>query len=268
MTDKKVKKIFIRARSDSKIYNVDFGNLELENGDRVIFESDICQEVAVVVSPEMLKDSNIDEKSLENATVIRRLNEKDVEEDDRRITEAQNFLPKCDEIINKHSLPMELLNADLSFDGKKLTFYFTAPGRVDFRSLVSELATNFQKLIRLQQVGTRDRARAVGGIGRCGQQFCCKRFLKGELECVTTDMAYDQNLGQMGANRVTGACGKLMCCLKYELDFYKKAKAKMPAVGSELKTEKGKGTVVSQSVVKNKVTVVLPDRTYVEVDCP
>lgn len=268
------KEIFIKSRSDNKIYSVDKGNLTLSAGDLVVFEFSQCQEIAKVISADELKEerknnAEVEKETGENrAVVIRRLSPKDIEQDDQKKAEAREKLGKCREIVSKHSLPMELLDADLSFDGKKLTFYFTAPGRVDFRSLVSELASTFQKLIRLQQVGVRDRARCVGGTGRCGQQFCCKRFLKGELDGVTIDMAYEQNLAQMGSNRVTGACGKLMCCLKYELEFYKKGKAKMPALGSEIKTAKGKGAVIEQNVIKNTVTVQLPDRIRVEVDCP
>jgi len=259
----------IRARSDGKIYDIDPGQTNLATGDSVIFESDQCQEIAKVISLEEAKSFSADNASINDgkAVLIRRVTDKD-EEDDKKLKDAaKSQVEKCKEIVLKHSLPMEILDADQSLDGKKLTFYFSAPGRVDFRSLVSELASTFQKLIRLQQVGARDRARFAGGTGRCGEQFCCKRFLQGELEGVTVDMAYDQGIGQMGSNRITGACGKLMCCLRYELDFYKKAKTKLPAVGSKIKTPKGEGIVVSQSVLKNKVTVELDGRVYLEVDC-
>lgn len=262
-------KIFIKSRSDNKIYTVDKGNFDLDVDSMVIFESDQCQEVAKVVREDGIKSDDImaKESTDKPAVLIRRMNDKDKQVDQEKRDEGKLFIKKCQEIIEKHKLPMELLDSDLSFDGKKLTFYFTAPGRVDFRTLVSELASSFQKLIRLQQVGARDRARCTGGVGRCGQGFCCNRFLKGELEGVSIDMAYDQNIGQMGSNRVTGACGKLMCCLKYELDFYKNTKKKMPAVGTLIKTPRGGGIVVSQCIIKNKVTVELQDKTYLEVDC-
>jgi cell fate regulator YaaT (PSP1 superfamily) len=263
-----MKDIYIKARSDSKIYLAEKGNLKLETGDMVLFESDQCQEIAFVM-PSVPPTSAESESNtgLEKAVLIRRLNDKDQEIDQQKKEEARQNLERCKEIVSKHQLPMELLDADISFDGKKLTFYFSAPGRVDFRSLVSELASTFQKLIRLQQVGSRDRARCIGGIGRCGEDFCCKRFLKGDLESVSVDMSYEQGLGQMGANRVTGACGKLMCCLKYELDNYRDAKAKLPAVGSEIKTPKGKGRILSQCVLKNSVIVELENNTRLEVDC-
>jgi len=257
-----MEEIYFKARSDGKIYSAEAKNLDLHIGDHILFESEKCQEVATVV-----KGFESGESSSNKAEVIRRLNEKDAKFDLEKKEEAKGKIEKCLEIVEKHQLPMEILDADISFDDTKLTFYFSAPGRVDFRSLVSELASNFQKLIRLQQVGARDRARCVGGIGRCGQNYCCKRFLTGELETVSSDMAYDQNLSQMGPNRVTGACGKLMCCLKYELDFYKEMKTKLPSVGSKIKTEQGSGTVVSQCIVKNKVTVQLENKNYLEVAC-
>ncbi len=265
--EKKAEKYYLRARSDSKIYNFDLGNLDVRGGDLVIFENDTCQEIASIVTADELKEANISDKNLESVVLIRRLGDRDIVVDEQRKAEAMSDLPKCREIIEKHSLPMELLDADLSFDGKKLTFYFSAPGRVDFRLMVSELAAKFQKLIRLQQVGARDRARCAGGTGRCGEEFCCCRFLKGDLECVTTEMAADQNLGQMGSNRVTGCCGKLMCCLRYELDFYRERKAKMPVIGSLIPTLKGKGIVKNQNIIENKVTVQLEDKTYLEVNC-
>ncbi|HOX40909.1 MAG TPA: regulatory iron-sulfur-containing complex subunit RicT [bacterium] len=253
----------IKARSDSKIYSVASENLSLVLGDEVVFESDQCQEVATVVGSQ--KEVGVEIGS--GALIIRRLSDKDRSTDESNKEEARHNLARCKEIILKHSLPMEVLDADLSLDRKKLTFYFSAPGRVDFRALVSELASTFQKLIRLQQIGARDRARYCGGYGRCGETFCCRRFLKGELDCVSIEMAQDQNLAQMGPNRVTGACGKLMCCLKYELGYYKDVKSALPPMWSTVKTAKGKGKVVGHNIVKKCYTVELEDRTRMEVSC-
>jgi cell fate regulator YaaT (PSP1 superfamily) len=261
------KEIFLKAKSDGKIYVGESGNLDLKNQDDILFENEQGQDVATILSKE---DSEADEsydKEAVKVTVIRKLTDKDRDKLKEQEVEALSTIPKCEEKIKKYGLSMSLVNANLSYDGKKLTFYFVAPGRVDFRSLVSDLASTFQKLIRLQQVGSRDKARCVGGIGRCGQEICCKRYLKNELESVTMEMAYDQNLAQMGSNRVTGTCGKLMCCLKYELETYKKAKSKMPELGSEYKTKEGKGIVIAKNVIKNKIKVELPDKRFVEVDC-
>ena len=162
---------------------------------------------------------------------------------------------------------MELMDAELSFDEKKLTFYFAAEGRVDFRSLVSDLASTFRKLIRLQQIGARDEARFLGGCGRCGQVLCCRRFLKGDLDSVTLEMAQLQGLAAMGTARVTGCCGKLMCCLKYELDEYREAVKSLPKIGEKIKTEKGFGFVISQNILAKKVLVEVEDGSKLEVEC-
>lgn len=261
MNDKD-RNVNIRVKTDGKIYLAKAGNLPLVHGDEVIFELDQFQDVGVVV--ECCQGSAVEEE----VTVIRKLTEKDKERLISLKEEANATLLKCREKIEKHNLEMDLLNADISYDGKKLTFYFSASGRIDFRSLVPDLASTFKKLIRLQQVGVRDKAKCMASVGRCGRETCCRKFLKGDLENISVDMAYDQNLGQMGSNRVTGVCGKLMCCLKFELDEYKKAKKEMPVPGSKIKTPDGEGTVLSASVIKNKVRVELSsDKRVVEVDC-
>lgn len=263
MTDKDNNLVLIKAKSDGKVFEVDRGNMELNAGDEVLFETDQYQEVGMVVTEQ--EESN---QGSEEITLIRKLTDKDRQKALELQKEAQGFLPACADKIDKHKLNMELLDADLSFDGKKLTFFFSAPGRIDFRSLVPDLAATFKKLIRLQQVGARNKAKFLGAIGRCGQKICCKSFLDSDLETVTTDMACDQNLGQMGSGRITGVCGKLMCCLKYELPYYQKMKQKLPKVGSKIKTAEGEGTVISQSILKSKVVVELnKDKRVVEVDC-
>lgn len=262
-----MKEIYIKAKSDNKIYKASLGNLEIEIGDEVLFETDQSQETGFVLNGNTGECCSEQAES-QKATIIRKLNAKDKERIVELEKEAEATLEACKEKIKKHSLEMNLLGADLSYDGKKLTFFFTAPNRVDFRSLVPDLASTFKKLIRLQQVGARDKAKCLGSYGRCGQKVCCKRFLKGDLESVTIDMAQVQNLSGMGSNRVTGACGKLMCCLKYELDYYEKIKKTMPEVGQKIKTKEGEGVVLSQNIINKKISVQLvTDNRIVEVDC-
>jgi len=263
MNEEKI--VSIKVKSDGRIYNAKTGNLPLSDGDEVIFEMDQFQDVGAVVECCQAKE-NI--SSEDEVMVIRKLTEKDRERLIELKAEANAMLPRCREKIVKHVLEMDLLDADISYDGKKLTFYFSASGRIDFRSLVPDLASTFKKLIRLQQVGMRNKAKCMASVGRCGRETCCRKFLKGDLENVSVEMAYDQNLGQMGSNRVTGVCGKLMCCLKFEHDEYKKAKKKMPAPGSKIKTHEGEGIVISANVIKNKIRVeLIKDRRVVEVDC-
>lgn len=267
MEEKNEKNIYIKVKSDGKIYRANAGNLDLKDSDEILFEIDQFQDIGLVIAgKEEEFNGNL---NLENSlTIIRKLTEKDKEKILEKKEEAKKLLPKCQEKIKKHDLSMDLLDAELSYDGKKLTFYFSSNGRVDFRSLVPDLASTFKKLIRLQQVGSRDKAKSLACVGRCGRETCCRKFLKGDLESVTLEMACDQNLGQMGSSRVTGACGKLMCCLKYELKNYQDKKKSMPAIDQEVNTPEGKGRVVAQNIIKNKITVELfADKRILEVDC-
>ena len=256
---------YIKAKSDNKIYRGDSGKLEVNFQDEILFETEQGQETGIIVQKSTKDNFEVEETE---ATIIRKLTDKDQKRCEEMKKEALVALPICQEKIKKHNLPMDLLDADISYDGKKITFYFSSPSRVDFRSLVPDLASTFKKLIRLQQVGSRDKAKCLHGvIGRCGREVCCRSFEKNSDD-VNIEMANVQNIGQMGSNRVTGACGKLMCCLKFELQAYQKAKMKMPEVGNEFKTKEGVGIVISQNVIKNKVLVELKeDKKILEVDC-
>ena len=262
-----MKKIAIKIKSTGQIIEADAGKLMINSGDLILIESPQCKEIAEVVDLDRLKESESlkDEINEGEIEVIRKLTDKDNLQYQELKKKAKDLLPECQEKIDGHKLPMQLLDAELSFDEKKLTFYFTAEGRVDFRSLVSDLASTFKKLIRLQQVGARDEARFLGGFGRCGQKLCCRRFLKGDLDSITLDMAQIQGLATMGSNRVTGSCGKLMCCLSYELDYYHEAIKKIPKIGDKINTEKGEGIVISQNLLRGKVTVELKDKSRLEV---
>ncbi|MFA5158200.1 MAG: regulatory iron-sulfur-containing complex subunit RicT [Patescibacteria group bacterium] len=261
--------IAIKIKSTGQILEVEAGKLEIKNNDWLLVETPQCKEVAVAVAADRLKEERDENHELKSADVeiIRKLNEKDIDLHRQLKKTAQELIPECQKKIEFHKLPMELLDAELSFDEKKLTFYFTADGRVDFRSLVSDLASTFKKLIRLQQVGVRDEARFIGGCGRCGQVLCCRRFLKGDLDSITLDMAQIQGLAAMGSNRVTGSCGKLMCCLSYELSEYQEAIKKLPKIGEKIKTKNGPGTVISQNVLQKKVLTELDDGSKLEVEC-
>lgn len=257
----------VKIKSDGRIAEIE-SDTKLIDSDLVIVETEHGVEASYVMPEEKKKEEKNNENGNENAEkveFIRKATEKDLDKLNNLGDEAKKYLDQCSEKIRKFKLPMQLVDADLSFDEKKLTFYFVAPERVDFRVLVSDLVHTFRKVIRLQQVGARDEARYLGGVGRCGQGLCCRKFLKGNLESVTLDMAYDQNLAQMGSNRVTGVCGKLMCCLKYELDDYKEAKEKMPKIGEKVKTEEGEGVVIAHSVLKKTYSVKTLDDKIVEV---
>lgn len=281
------KQVNAKLKVDGKHILFDAGEHKFDFGDEILVESKSGQEVACVVpetgeagrqedkeGEESKEDKEDKDKAREGQAevsefvFIRKLSQKDKEQIDKLSKEAKTYLIECQSKIDKYKLPMQLLDAELSYDEKKLTFCFTAPSRVDFRMLVSDLAHTFKKIIRLQQVGARDEARYLGGVGRCGQTLCCRRFLSGNLESVTLDMAADQNLAQMGSNRVTGCCGKLMCCLKYELDDYRAIKKKMPALGTKAITSEGEGEVIMHNILKNTYSVRLKEKNNtVEVSC-
>lgn len=263
-------KIAIKVKSTSEVVEAEKGRLSLNVGDFVLLETPQCKEIGVVIDKKLAEneeENSATEGESGEIEIIRKLTEKDLALRDELKKTALGMVPECQRKIDQHKLPMELLDAELSFDEKKLTFYFSASGRVDFRMLVSDLASTFKKLIRLQQVGARDEARCIGGCGRCGQVLCCQRFLKGDLDSITLEMAQIQNLASMGANRVTGACGKLMCCLSFELEEYKNAAKKLPKVGEKIKTSDGEATVLSINVMAKKAYVEFADGRRTEVEC-
>lgn len=259
----------IKIISNGKVVPFKETSMKFKVEDEVLIESMGCQEKAVICD---IKDISEEETTPQGETdgetpeIIRRLTEADKKRYLDLKKQATGYLPECQKRIDAHSLEMTLLDAELSFDEKKLTFFFSAPGRVDFRALVSDLASSFKKLIRLQQVGARDQARFVDGYGRCGQRFCCRSFLPSNLDEVTLEMARSQQLAHMGSNRITGSCGKLMCCLKYELKDYNENLKDLPKIGEEVKIKDGSGVVVDLNVLKHKVTVQLKEGSRVEVD--
>ena len=180
-------------------------------------------------------------------------NEKDMQRlEENKIKEAQ-ALKICEEKVANHKLDMKLVSVEYSFDGGKITFFFTADGRVDFRELVKDLANHFHSRIELRQIGVRDEARMLGGIGICGQEYCCKRFLDDFLP-VSIKMAKEQSLS-LNPTKISGSCGRLMCCLNYEQDSYEYLNSITPSVGSTVKTEQGVGIVTDVNFITGNLTV-------------
>lgn len=177
---------------------------------------------------------------------------------------AINTIMEAQEIINNHNLKMNIVDADLSFDEKKLTFYFSAESRVDFRRLVTELVKHFKKIIRLQQIGSREQLQKIGGYGKCGQEVCCKRFLK-NIGNVSLEFSKNQNLSDTINNKINGACGKLMCCLAYENENYLAEKKNMPKIGDEYKSKEGSGIIVKQNIIEKSITVKTKDNKFIKI---
>ena len=241
---------------------------DVRAGSKVLVESEIGQDVGQVIyvlepdpkdavatagdslGNKIIRSLSVDEQSLWQSW-------QDREED---------LLRSCRERIKTRALPMKLVGAQYSFDGSRILFAFTAEDRVDFRDLVRDLTRLFQRRVRLQQIGSRDEARERGGVGHCGQAVCCRRFLK-DMKSISTDMAAEQELAHRGSERLSGICGRLMCCLAYEKDFYNETNRFFPAKGDIVydKVHKKEGVVAERKFLTGKVLVTIDDDQRIEV---
>ncbi|MGB4378280.1 MAG: stage 0 sporulation family protein [Limnochordia bacterium] len=223
-----VKVVGVRFKKAGKVYYFDPGELPIEAGHRVIVETARGMEYGeVVVGIKEVKEEDVVQPLKQ---VIRIANEADHKHMEENRVKAAKAFDIALEKIAKHGLPMKLIDSEYTFDDSKLIFYFTADGRVDFRELVKDLASVFKTRIELRQIGVRDEAKVIGGIGPCGRTLCCSTFL-GDFEPVSIRMAKEQNLS-LNPTKISGICGRLMCCLKYEADVYKEAKEELPYKGA------------------------------------
>jgi cell fate regulator YaaT (PSP1 superfamily) len=182
---------------------------------------------------------------------------------DKNKKKVKDVMAVCSKKMQDRHLPMKLVDAEFSFDRSKVIFYFTAEGRIDFRDLVKDLANEFKTRIELKQIGVRDEAKMLGGFGPCGRALCCATYLK-DFDAVTIKMAKEQNL-PLNPTKISGLCGRLMCCLGYEHKTYKNLMKGLPNIGETIKTEKGPAKVVGINALKRSVTAELEDGTQIEV---
>ncbi len=251
----------IRLREAGKITYFSPGGTRFKAGEYVIVEADRGLDYGQVLSEtEALLDSDIEEGLKK---IIRKANPWDMREIEKNRKKIKEVMTSCAKKIQERKLPMKLIDAEFSFDRSKIIFYFTAEGRVDFRDLVKDLANVFKARIELKQIGVRDEAKILGGLGPCGRALCCATYLK-DFEPVTIKMAKEQNLS-LNPTKISGLCGRLMCCLGYEHKTYKEMMKGLPREGEILKTEKGAGKVISINALKRSVTVELEDGTWFEV---
>ncbi|RLE38486.1 stage 0 sporulation protein [Candidatus Acetothermia bacterium] len=194
--------------------------------------------------------------------VVRIATPRDIETHSRNLIESEQVLSSAREVVNRHGLPMHLVAAEYTLDRAQLRIYFTAPHRVDFRALLRELAGLFGVRIDLRQMGARDEAKIKGGIGRCGRPVCCHAFLR-EPRSIPMEIAYDQELF-VSPERITGICGRLMCCLAYEHETYKEAIPRLPRLGARVSHGKKKGKVISHNIFRNTVIVLTDNGERVE----
>ncbi|MFZ3591010.1 PSP1 domain-containing protein [Bacillus sp. DJP31] len=249
----------VRFKKAGKIYYFDPGEFNIPNEEFVIVETVRGIEYGkVVISNKKVDDEDV---VLPLKKVIRIADPKDkqtVEENKKAATEAYQV---CEEKVLEHALDMKLVDVEYTFDRNKVIFYFTADGRVDFRELVKDLAAVFRTRIELRQIGVRDEAKMLGGIGPCGRMLCCSTFL-GDFEPVSIKMAKDQNLS-LNPSKISGLCGRLMCCLKYENDEYESAKEALPDMGESIETPNGRGRVIGLNILERLIQVELSDKESV-----
>ena len=243
--------IGVRFKKVGKIYYFDPNNIDVRLDDSVIVETARGVEFGKVVI--VNKEVDVEDIVLPLKKIQRIATEKDernVQENKRLAKEALDI---CNEKITTHNLDMKIVDVEYTFDRNKIIFYFTAEGRIDFRDLVKDLAALFKTRIELRQIGVRDEAKLLGGIGPCGRMLCCSTFL-GDFEPVSIKMAKDQNLS-LNPAKISGLCGRLMCCLKYENDTYEEAKRQMPDLGKEVHTSYGTGKVVGLNMLEKIVQI-------------
>ena len=246
-----VKYIGVRFKKVGKIYYFAPGELDIHCGDKVIVETVRGVECGEVV----LADREMEESKLNSPlkTVIRLATKKDFEMIEKNKKKEKEAFAICEEKIRKHGLKMDLVDVECTFDNNKLLFYFTAENRVDFRELVKDLASVFRTRIELRQIGVRDEAKMLGGLGICGQPFCCCRFM-GEFQPVSVKMAKEQSLS-LNPTKLSGTCGRLMCCLKFESEAYQDLLKTTPKTGAYVKTAEGKGVVTDVNLLTGTLKV-------------
>ncbi|PAE36754.1 PSP1 domain-containing protein [Bacillus sp. 7884-1] len=249
----------VRFKKAGKIYYFDPGDLSIQKDDFVIVETVRGVEYGKAVVPRKQVEEH--DVVLPLKKVVRIADHKDrmiVEENKQAAQEAYEV---CNEKVNGHQLDMKLVDVEYTFDRNKVIFYFTADGRVDFRELVKDLAAIFRTRIELRQIGVRDEAKMLGGIGPCGRMLCCSTFL-GDFDPVSIKMAKDQNLS-LNPTKISGLCGRLMCCLKYENDEYEAAKAQLPDLGEMIETPQGRGKVVGLNILERVLQVEIKEQDRV-----
>ena len=241
----------VRFRNNGKVYDFDPGELTLLPGEKVMVETARGVECGEVVRAN--RESGGEDKSLK--PVLRRANAEDLQRVEDNIRKEREAIRICQERIAAHGLEMKLVDAEYAFDNSKILFNFTADGRVDFRDLVKDLAGVFHTRIELHQIGVRDEAKKLGGIGICGRPFCCSQFLR-DFQPVSIKMAKEQGLS-LNPTKISGSCGRLMCCLKYEQDTYEELWKLSPKVGAVVMTPEGRGVVTDSAILTGKIKVRL-----------
>jgi len=237
------------------IFNYLSGGIDLKRGDRVLVETENGTSFAVVETEPCPPSVSLDLSSLK--PVLRLANDNDLRVEEENRFREQHAMRLCVEGIRQRELEMKLVNVSFSYDGRKAVFYFVAEKRIDFRTLVRDLANALRVRVEMQQIGARDETKATGGIGPCGRELCCSSWLR-DFEAVTVRMAREQGLA-LNPSRLAGMCGRLKCCLRYEYSTYLELKRGLPAAGKRVESVKGNGKVLRQNILKQTVTILVDD---------
>ncbi|MFH0763040.1 MAG: stage 0 sporulation family protein [Candidatus Omnitrophota bacterium] len=254
--------ILVKLRDTGQIYSCPVDNPDFKSGDYVIVEHDRGLDYGRIVPSEQKACAGKIKESLKR--IVRRARDNDLKQIEENRNKAKEAFGVCLKKIEERKLQMKLVRAEYSFDRTKMIFYFTADGRIDFRDLVKELAKIFKARIDLRQIGVRDEARLFGGFGSCGRELCCTAFLK-DFEPVTIKMAKEEGL-PLNPPKISGLCGRLMCCLSFEYATYKHLSKGLPREGERINIQQGKGKVVNVNVFKRTATVELEDGVQVTIN--
>lgn len=252
---KQIEVIGVRFKEVGKVYYFDPNGEKYAIGDRAIVETSRGIECGEVAADNRFVDEEKVVMPLKSA--LRHATEDDIARVEENARLEKQAFAKCEEKIAAHGLDMKLVDVEYTFDNSKIIFYFTADGRVDFRELVKDLAAVFRTRIELRQIGVRDEAKMMGGLGICGRPFCCSQFL-GEFAPVSVKMAKEQGLS-LNPTKISGTCGRLMCCLKYEQEGYEELIRTTPRVGAAVKTPEGAGTVIDINLMTGILSIKMND---------
>jgi cell fate regulator YaaT (PSP1 superfamily) len=256
------KVVGIRFKPAGKIYEFDCGAFVLSPGDNVIVETEKGLGFGVVAVPPVASDQRTSRQPLKK--VYRLASDDDFKRVEKNLALEKQAYAFCQQCIKDQALQMNLFSVESTFDASRLTFFFTADGRVDFRQLVKALVKEFRVRIEMRQVGIRNQAKMCGGLGRCGREICCSAFIE-KFEPVSIRMAKKQGLS-LNPTKISGQCGRLMCCLTYEDETYRQLSKNFPKIGKTINLKDGKGKVVRHNVICNRLAVRMEDGQEVELE--
>lgn len=255
------KVVGVSFKKGGRQYFFSSNKLKLKINDEVIVETEKGQQYGYVEKEEFDLENSGYTNNLKQ--VIRIVTKKDIDQNEKNKEDAKDCLVKCRKLVEKEKLKMYIVEANYSFDRDQIVFKFLSDTRIDFRNLVKELAKICKTRVELRQIGVRDKAKEIGGLGPCGRELCCCKFLK-DFDTVSINMAKNQNIA-LNPSKINGVCGRLLCCLKYEDEFYKEVKKTLPKYGDIVKVRKTSGKVVKIDVVKETYTIETKDKEFLEI---